>query len=86
MTLARVAQDSYHGSSSWLLVIIPIVRMRKVGGREAAPSTGSALPPLMPLLVAEDKIPVSTVRAVRAGHGWAGIPSCSQPMATCTGG
>lgn len=44
--------------------------MRKVGGREDAPSTGSALPPLMPLLVTEDKAPVSTVRAVRAGHGW----------------
>lgn len=55
-----------------MTVIIPIVRMRKVGGREAAPSTGCALPPLMLLLVAEDKIPVSTVRAVRAGHDWLG--------------
>lgn len=68
MTPARVAQDTYRGNLLWLLVIILNVWMRKVGGREDAPSTGSALPPLMPLLVAEDKTPVSTVRAVRVGH------------------
>lgn len=84
MTLPRVAQDTY-GNPLWLLVIIPAVQMRKVGGREDASSTGSALLPLMLLLVAEDKTPVSTVRALRVGHGLLGC-SCSQPLATCTGG